>query len=133
MFLARKPHKRRCCLLLYYIREYMMSYCFIAVDLTFGHIRWSGFSTASVLFFQLELITTMGGDTLRLCKYPVSYTFGLLILYSIDNFYLQQLLLGVCEMMIYFVSTIPTAPINQNSTVRKSFSFFLIYSVILSM
>lgn len=46
---------------------------------------------------------------MRLYKYSVSHhTFCLLILCSTDNSYLQQLLIGVCQMLIYFISIIPS-------------------------
>lgn len=58
--------------------------------------------------------------------------FGLLILYSIDNFYLQKLLLGICQTLIYFISII-LLHLLIGILLKGRAIPSLIYSVIVSM
>lgn len=74
----------------------MMSLCLIITgDINLDHLVVG--ATAEFLYhkglFSLSLISVLWGDTVRLCKYPVSHHTSLTNLVSMDGSCLQQLLL----------------------------------------
>lgn len=84
VFLAVTLLKWYCALLLQYTGNWgqgMMSICPIIVDVKFGH------------FLKMMSIFPQWGGTMRQCEYPASSVFQPIILMSVANFCLNQLLL----------------------------------------
>lgn len=86
-------------------------------------------STVKLLFYLLKVVNVLWGDTLRLCKYPVSnQNFWPPILASIDNIFLEPIITVIVAKWCLINSLIPSTFTSKNCPVRKCFSSFLIYS-----